>query len=391
MKQKLFPVTLLLVLLTIGCTHDDNISAIIKSIEERYSPDKRESVFNVSYKKIKGTKYILSGELDSQEAKAALLDTLTKTGYTINDSIIVLPYNIDKTWGVITLSVANLRSGPSHSSEMLSQALMGTPVKILKEQNGWAFIQTPDRYLAWCEKIALSFKNEDEFKQWKHSNRVLVMKYLTFIIDPDSELNISDVVKGDILENIGEVKGDIVVKLPDGRTGLISSSDVTNFSSWMEQIKPEPQNLINTAVDFTGIPYLWGGTSPKAMDCSGFVKTIYFLNGIILARDASLQVNYGTSIPITNGWRDFQPGDLLFFSSEPGGEKITHVGMYKGDSEIIHASGLVRVNSLDSTKTNYNKYYAKNLHSVKRIIGTDPTPGIATLKEHPWYSDLIKE
>lgn len=387
MRTHLITFLLLLTALLAGCKQEKKLSEIINSIGIEYAPEKRESVFNISYKRLSSMTYSLNGEVGSPNAKQALLDTLLLSGYKIVDSITVLPHMITKPWGLITLSVANLRATPSHSAELLSQALMGTPVKILKEQNGWAFIQTPDHYLAWCEKIAIAFKDEEEMLRWKKAERVIIQKPLTFILNTETRLNISDAVTGDILEQKERIDEEVLVQLPDGRIGLIPSSDIASFPDWLEQIHAEQQALINKALEYTGIPYLWGGTSPKAMDCSGFVKTVYFLNGTILARDASLQVKYGTSIPKNNGWKEFEPGDLLFFSSIPNGEKITHVGMYLGNSELIHASGLVRVNSLDSTKTNYNKHLYKTMHSVKRIIGAAPNQGIVHIKEHPWYSN----
>ena len=335
MKTNLLILMLMYVALLAGCKHEKQLSGIINNIGKEFAPEKRESVFNISYKRIGSKTYTLTGEVSCPKAKAALLETLLKQSYKINDSINVLPQNVTKPWALITLSVANLRASPSHSSELLTQALMGTPVKILKEQSGWAYIQTPDNYLSWCEKIALSFKDENEMEAWKLSERLIFFNPTSFIINKQTRLNISDVVAGCILVKTGESNGETDVELPDGRTGVIQLADVKLFTDWSEQIQPLPDALKNSAIEFMGIPYLWGGTSFKAVDCSGFVKMVYFLNGVVLARDASLQVKYGTNLPIENGWQDFQIGDLIFFSSKPKGDRITHVGMYIGHSEKI--------------------------------------------------------
>ncbi len=368
-----------------SCKQEKQLSEIIERIRIKYAPEKRESVYNIAYKKINSKTYQITGEVDSNIAKSNLLDTLLASGFLIIDSIEVLPSKTLKPWGLITISVANLKASPSHTSELVSQAIMGTPVKILKEKNNWAFIKTPDNYLAWCEKIALSFRDDEEMQNWKESERIILKNLISFIKDPKTGQNISDIVAGSIVVKEEENSADILIEVPDGRKGIITSADYVTFSSIKDQAQPDINDIKITALKFTGIPYLWGGTSIKAADCSGFVKTVYQLHGIILARDASLQVSYGTQIPVTNGWKEFETGDLVFFSSKPKVDKITHVGMYLGRSEIIHSSGLVRINSLDSTSNNYTKYYSRNIHSVRRIIGAEKNRGIVYLKDHEWY------
>lgn len=390
MNRYLLGVVLIALTVTHGCKQEKKIAEIITAVEKEHAPDRRENVYNISYKNISSMTYILTGETDSEVTKKALLDTLNLNGFKIIDSVRVLPHQVTQPWGIITLSVANLRSEPSHTAELLTQALMGTPVKILKETKRWAYVQTPDHYLAWCEKIAITFKDQTAFQNWKQSNRIFIKTPFTFITDPETGLNISDAVMGNILEVKEYQKESLRVQLPDGREGVINPANVSPWSSFSNMETPNTENLVNEALKFRGIPYLWGGTSVKAVDCSGFVKSVYFINGIILARDASLQVNHGTPVPLDENLSNLQTGDLLFFASEPGGNRITHVGMYLGDSEMIHASGLVRINSLDSTRANYTRYYTSHLHSAKRIIGADPTKGIIPVMDHPWYSDNIE-
>ena len=96
---------------------------------------------------------------------------------------------------------------------------------------------------------------------------------------------------------------------------------------------------METAYTLSGKPYLWGGTSTQAMDCSGFTKMAYYLNGYVIPRDASQQVNAGVDVPLDNDFSQLRRGDLLFFGTyrEDGSERTTHVGFYVGDGRFLHA------------------------------------------------------
>jgi cell wall-associated NlpC family hydrolase len=132
-----------------------------------------------------------------------------------------------------------------------------------------------------------------------------------------------------------------------------------------------------------GLPYLWGGTSFKAVDCSGFTKVIFFMNGWIIPRDASQQVHTGEWIDTTNGFDLLRPGDLLFFgkpATEATPERVTHVGMWIGNQEFIHASSYVRLSSVNERAPNYDAFNRNRLLRVKRLLG-HPTGGIVQLNQ----------
>jgi cell wall-associated NlpC family hydrolase len=174
--------------------------------------------------------------------------------------------------------------------------------------------------------------------------------------------------------------------LPDGRRGVLNRTDVKGFNEWSATAFPEPDKLILFSKSLLGSPYLWGGTSTKAFDCSGFVKTIYFTAGLILARDASQQFLYGKPVEVTPGFEQLKKGDLIFFGNENERKKrITHVGMYIGDTEVIHCSGMVRINSLDSARSNFSKYLKDSMMGVKRIIGNESGKGSEKIANNSWY------
>ena len=362
---------------------------MIDSLAVVHAPDIREAVFEAELYSL-GKNMILRGETNLPEAKDDILSILEKKNIEFIDSLRLLPdpSETDKPWGIVNVSVCNMRLSGSYSSELVSQALMGTPVRILKSRRGWLFVQTPDLYLGWIDDGAIQTFDEEDFGRWKKSQRVIYIKKTGDILsDPFSGRVISDIVAGCILEFTGIEKGFFRVRLPDGREGFLPVADAVYLDDWLAAGMPaDTGKLKSTAESFTGIPYWWGGTSVKGFDCSGFVKTVYFLNGIILARDASLQFRHGAWLS-KESWPDsLRTGDLLFFGTIRNGRpRATHVGMYIGNSEFIHCSGMVKVNSLDSTRSNFTRSRRDTFLGVRRITGAEKARGIQTVSDHKWY------
>lgn len=296
--------------------------------------------------------------------------------------------NIEEPYGLVNVSVCNMRSSPAHNTELISQALMGTPVKIMKLQPGWYYIQTPESYEGWVDSQAIKAMKLSEFEEWKSSDRLIYTEKYGDIFDDTTSLSIiSDIVAGSVINFEEEGKDYYHVVLPDGMKGYLNKNGVTIFEEWLSETEPADENLKKCAQSFTGIPYLWGGTSSKAFDCSGFVKTVYYLNGIILARDASQQFRYGIRISKEDYPDSLRIGDLLFFGYERNGTaRPTHVGLYIGDTEFIHASGMVKINSLDSTRSNFSRSRREAFLGVRRIIGAEPGEGLQLISSHPWYN-----
>jgi cell wall-associated NlpC family hydrolase len=109
--------------------------------------------------------------------------------------------------------------------------------------------------------------------------------------------------------------------------------------------------IVSTAENFIGVPYSWGGTSPEqGFDCSGLTMAVYKLNGLKLPRSSKNQFAVGTPISLTQ----LSKGDLVFFATTQG-KKITHVGIYAGDGQFIHAPGKDKRIRYDSLSNGYFK------------------------------------
>jgi cell wall-associated NlpC family hydrolase len=144
------------------------------------------------------------------------------------------------------------------------------------------------------------------------------------------------------------------------------------------------ESIYHTAETLMGIPYVWGGTSIKGLDCSGFTKIIFQLNGIQLPRDASQQVHVGELVDIEDGFDKLLPGDLLFFGiKNPNSQKerITHVAIYLGNLDFMHASGRVRINSFNRSKSNFAENRFKTFIKAKRILSSVGENGVTLIKE----------
>lgn len=295
----------------------------------------------------------------------------------------------EKTFGIVNLSVCNLRSDDNFSSEMITQGLLGMPVRVL-EQTGWYRIQTPDDYMGWVHGAAIVRMTEEEYHAWNNAEKIVVTSHYGFTYEkpcPESQ-SVSDVVSGDRLKWEG-VEGDYYkAAYPDGRKAYISRSISQPEKEWRKALKQDASNIIATARTLLGVPYLWAGTSAKGMDCSGFVRTTLYLHDIIIPRDASQQAGVGQRIDIAPGFDNLQPGDLLFFgrkATEERKERVVHVAIYMGDKKFIHAQGDVRINSFDPADTNFDEYNLNRLLFATRFLDSMDTPGINTTATNPYY------
>lgn len=382
---------IILLLSITGCTPaglSDEVENDIDSVINKWVPDQREALFSHTVEMLKGNSLTIKGETSIKEAKKEIINLLEQAGYEVYDSLLVLPDTTEtkKIWGLVTISVSNIKREPSYSSELVSQALLGTPVKILKTKGSWLLIQTPDYYLGWTTGGSIMRLDEKELDDWKLSDRIIYLDKSGEIVSEDDHPGVvSDITSGAIVKLISEQQDCYIVELPDGRRGRLCRSQAEHFGLWCSAVKPVPESMIEYAESFLGYPYLWGGMSTKAFDCSGFVRTIFFNVGIILARDASLQFINGKLVDISSSFDNLLPCDLVFFGyfDDKGEKKVTHVGMYIGDTEYINSAGMVKINSLDSTRSKYSK---RIVMGARRVVGEETQKGLESVKEHPWYN-----
>ncbi|MCM5662132.1 C40 family peptidase [Galbibacter mesophilus] len=388
--RKLFCLLLITVSLFACNTPEENkaeaneVSPIISSVKEEFAPDKRVALFDVEAEKSENG-YVLKGNSNIPKAVEKLQQKLKEENITFVDSVAILPSeNLEgKTQGVIKISAANLRGAPKHSAELVTQGTLGMPVNVLKKEGSWYLIQTPDKYIAWVDYGGVEPMDKETFAAWKASEKIIYTKTSGSSYaeaNTDSQV-ISDIVAGNILRLEGEENDFYKVTYPDGRTAFVSQEEGTPYQEWMEALPHTKEGLVATSKTLMGLPYLWGGTSPKGVDCSGFTKTIYFLNGMVIPRDASQQIHEGILVDDSKDFSKLQPGDLLFFgkkATEDSKERVIHVGMWIGNNEFIHSAGRVHISSVDKNAENFDEYNLNRYLRTKRILNEN-TSGLIYL------------
>lgn len=375
----LFSLFLLIPLFSIALEVGDRIipSEVMQlsdSLKNVYAPDKRVALFDVDYS-FAGKNVMLRGVTTSPKAKAALLQGLANMNYKVMDCLQLLPDEDGlegKTYGIIDVSVANLRVAPDFSSEMMTQGLMGMPVRVL-QRNGWYRIQTPDNYITWVHSVGIHLVTKEEMTSWNRAEKIIVTSHYGFVYSQadQSSQTISDVVAGNRLKWAGTKGAFYKVIYPDGREGYILKSISMPEKKWRSTLKQDASSIISTAHTLMGVPYLWAGTSSKGVDCSGFMRTILYMHDIIIPRDASQQAYVGEHIDIAPDFSNLQPGDLIFFgrkATPERKERVVHVGMYIGNKRFIHSQGDVHISSFDTADTLFDAYNLGRLLFATRIL-----------------------
>ena len=379
------------------------VKAIIKEVQQKYAPDKRTEIFNVSLSTTDTS--VLDIETTKPEAFIALKEKFKseKISFQLNEKFLPSKDLGDQVFGVANLSVCNNRLDPDNGAEMVTQVMLGTPVKILKKEHGYYLVQSPDRYISWTDDAGITKMDEASFNLWTNAEKIVYTAEYGHSFEKPSlkSMPVSDLVAGNILKFMGKEHNFYKVSYPDGRIGFIPKKSVMFYENWVSRPNPTAENILKHAKMLNGVPYLWGGTSIKGVDCSGFTKTCYFLNGIIIPRDASQQALVGEKVDIyendtvniTKCLKNLQAGDLLFFAAGKNrrpNPKITHTAIYMGNGEFIQSAGSVGINSIVSTSEIFDPFQSRTLVCARRILSSIGTAEISRIDQHPFYKPSSK-
>lgn len=268
---------------------------------------------------------------------------------------------------IASSSVADVRRSASHASELVSQAVMGDRVLPLKADGEWFLVRMEDGYIGWIRSwhlLETTAAARAAF-QARALHRIAVNGSEALSGPSPDTLPVSDLVIGTPVVVTGPASREWVpVELPDGRTGFVREP---HLEARPQGRSASRERLVATGLRFLGIPYLWGGSTPKGFDCSGLTQRIFRLHGVMLPRDSDQQARFGREKPGV-GLDDLVPGDLLFFGRDS--QRITHVAMVLPGREFLHAYGQVRVNSLDPKHPKFEPNLARDWRGAR-----DPLAG----------------
>lgn len=373
MRKGLYLVAILFLMIYLtACQKElpDSFTTKMDEIKATWAPDKRTSVFEYKTEFTEGM-WKIEGETSIPEAfqqvNKLVQTTLPEDEINMNFQLLPPKEFADTTNALVNVSVGNLRSKPSHRAELVDQVLMGMRVKLLKAHSYWYLVQTPTNYLGWTTRGTLERVSDSDLKKWQESEKLSLNTNYAQIFMEKSEKSqvISDLVLGSIVKKIKVEDVWAEIELPDGREGFIKSENLLSYQMAAQSTAADRNRLIERAKTMMGIPYMWGGHSTKAFDCSGFTSTVFRTEGIQLPRDASMQVKLGEEVIADSNYTNVIAGDLIFFGSS---KSITHVGICLGGSSFIHCSGDVHINSLDENDELFNAYRKRTFRYIKRII-----------------------
>jgi cell wall-associated NlpC family hydrolase len=236
---------------------------------------------------------------------------------------------------------------------MVTQLLFGELFEVLAFKEKWACIKTSyDDYECWIDIKQYQPLHDEVYSALLYAKTAIVSD-LIHVIQSEADRNIFPIVAGSSLPNF------------KNKEARISQIAYTYEGEFELEPKPSAPKIIEYAYQFLNTPYLWGGRSPMGIDCSGFTQVVHKIGGIKLKRDAWQQAEKGNPVSFIE---EAKEADLAFFDNKDG--RITHVGIVLKGNKIIHASGKVRIDTLDHQGifNNETQQYTHKLRIIKRFI-----------------------
>ena len=249
------------------------------------------------------------------------------------------------------LPVIPMRKEACHRSEMVSQLLFGEYVELGEEKDEFVLVKCRyDGYEGWIQRKQLTTVTESDI----YETQAFTNGFITTVSLGNTLVQVPYTSPVFQANGGGFTIGDTKVDY------LFLPQQYWNS----QQLQLSKESLDTVCQNFINTPYLWGGKSVFGIDCSGFVQQVFKMYGKKLLRDAYLQAEQGVAV---NAIEKARLGDLAFFQNEKG--KVTHVGIILDEGKIIHASGQVRIDTIDKEGiVTENGKRTHCMHSIRRYF-----------------------
>lgn len=268
----------------------------------------------------------------------------------------------------VRASVADVRREPSHAAEQVTQALQGEVCQPQVHRDGWLQVGLADGYVGWIRDWHLVAVDASQVSMFlEQANARLRVPWAVLRSHADASAPpVAETVMGTRLIVDEPQSGWLRTQLPTGLHGWLREEAVRPGSAdWPAVL----DSILPMFASFLGVPYVWGGRSPKGFDCSGLMQFVLGLHGIALQRDSADQF---ASTPGVSGAP--LPGDLLFF----GEPRVSHVAVQFDAQRYLHARGVVRFNSLDPGHELYDAALARQFRGRTRVLPQSlPVDGVS--------------
>lgn len=405
------------------------IEAVLARLRAELAPDRRVTVWNLR-PHLGSDSVLLRGEVSSEEMRRLAVTAVAALPGVpdVDDWITVLPVpeQRDGAWAVVAIPVLDLWDAPGATGDehRVSQLLLGTAALALKSagepntrrvesgsqirglsglgegqavnapplgadetaedhDSDWLLLQGPDGYLGWAHNNGLVTGGEQWQQTWLQGHMAQVTAAQAPVCDTPGGEPLVTATRGAVLPLV-QAGAWNQVRLPDGRTGYLDQEHTRSRPALPHPLRPGratgagggplplPAQLLATARAHMGVPYVWGGCSPRGFDCSGFVQFVFAYHGVALPRDADQQHDISWPVPPDD---QVLPGDLVFFSTyKPG---VSHIGISLGGGGFIHCGGETGVteNSLDPGSTLYHPGLAAKCLGFGRVLAPEGLGG----------------